>query len=123
AELIYRTEPNLFGSQAESFNLRTLAGYIIERSDTPFGGEPFDVAGSMGTPELTGIVTGTYDVGPFSFQLQARHIDAVKVNARWVEGVDVDDNSIPSSTWFNGRVGYSRETPNGAQWRVALNIQ
>jgi iron complex outermembrane recepter protein len=123
AELIYRAEPNLFGSHAESFNLRTLAGYIIERADTPFGGAPFDVAGSLGTPELTGIVTGTYEVGPFSFQLQARHIDSVKVNPRWVEGVDIDDNSIPSSTWFNGRIAYGRQAAGGGAWRIALNIQ
>src|SRR5690606_28843324 len=85
AELLYRSEPNLFGDQAESFSLRALGGYIIERSDTPFGGAPFDVAGSFGTPELTGVITATYAVGPFSFQLQGRHIDEVKRDARWVE--------------------------------------
>lgn len=122
-ELVYTAAPNLFGNQAETFNLRALAGYILERADTPFGGEPFDVAGSIGTPKLTSVVTGNYTVGRYSFQLQGRYYDSVKRNARWVEGVDVDDNTISSSTWYNARVAYTRDTSNGATWRLALNIQ
>jgi outer membrane receptor protein involved in Fe transport len=122
-EFVYGRDVDLFGDRAESFNLRALAGYIIKRADTPFGGEPLDVAGAFGTPELTGIVTGTYNVGALSFQLQGRYIDSVKRDADWVEGVDVDDNTISSSKWFNARIGYQRDTSRGAGWDVALNIQ
>jgi iron complex outermembrane receptor protein len=122
-EVVYNAEPNLFGDLDESFSLRALAGYLIERADTPFGGVPFDVAGSLNAPKLTTVITGNYIVGRYSFQLQGRYIDSVKRNARWVEGVDVDDNSVSSSTWFNARVGYTRDTPGGATWRLSLNIQ
>jgi len=122
-ELVYRTEPNLFSSQFESFSLRGLAGYLIERSDTPRGGTTRDIVGDLTTPELTANLTANYTVGPYSFQLQARHIDEVARNIDWIEGIDVDDNSIPSSTWWNAKIGYGAETGNGATWNVALNIQ
>jgi outer membrane receptor protein involved in Fe transport len=52
-----------------------------------------------------------------------RHIDQSLVNTNWVEGVDVDDNTVPSSTWFNGQVRYDAEMANGSTWNVALNVQ
>ncbi|MDT8397692.1 MAG: TonB-dependent receptor, partial [Pseudomonadales bacterium] len=122
-ETSYRMEPNFFGNQAETLSVRALAGYVLERSDTPLGGVPFDVAGVTNTPEWTGNITTTYGVGPYSFQLQGRFIDSTIINARWVEGVDVDDNSISSMTWWNGQIAYNGETSNGGAWNVALNIQ
>src|SRR5690606_4312765 len=122
-EIVYNIEPDFLDASFETFSLRALAGYIMERSDPLFGGEPFDVAGSRGTPALTCVLSATYGVGPLSFQLQARYIDSVKYNARWVEGVDVDDNTIPSSTWWNARIGYNGELANGSEWALNLNVQ
>ena len=122
-EVAYRTEPNFFNSSQENLSIRALAGYIIERADTPLGGVPFDVSGGVGTPKWTANVTTNYSVGPMSFQLQMRHIDASMLNNRWVEGVDIDDNIVASSTWFNGQIGYNGETSNGASWNVSLNVQ
>src|SRR5690606_3702797 len=59
-EIVYNIEPDFLDASFETFSLRALAGYIMERSDTPFGGEPFDVAGSRGTPALTGVLSATY---------------------------------------------------------------
>ncbi|MDR2212269.1 MAG: TonB-dependent receptor, partial [Pseudomonadales bacterium] len=121
-ELSYRAEPDLFGDELETFSLRALGGYIMERSDTPLGGVPFDQAGARGTPQITTTITGTYSVGPWSAQLAARYYDSVLYNARWVEGVDVDDNTIPSMTWINARLGYESELSSGASWSVNFNI-
>ena len=87
------------------------------------GGVPNDVSGGTGTPKWTANLTTNYSIGPMSYQLQMRHVDASLLNTNWVEGVDVDDNSVPSSTWFNGQVGYNGETSSGAAWTVALNVQ
>jgi outer membrane receptor protein involved in Fe transport len=122
-EVAYSAEPDLFGDQAESFRIRALAGYVIERADTPLGGTPTDVAGGTNTPKWTASVTSNYAIGPVSLQLQMRHIDSTIRNTTWVEGVDVDDNSVASSTWFNGQVGYNGETSNGSTWTAALNVQ
>jgi iron complex outermembrane receptor protein len=122
-EFAYRTEPNFFDSEQESLTVRALAGYLIERADTPFGGTPLDVAGAYTTPEWTSNATVNYGIGPVALQLQMRYIHSGLYNINWVQGVDVDDNEIPSHTWFNGQLAYNGETSNGANWTVALNVQ
>lgn len=122
-EVQYRTEPDWSASQSESLSLRWLAGYLKENSTTPFDGTPTDFAGGFGFPDFNSVMTATYRIGPFSFQLQGRYIDSVKRNVNWVEGVDVDDNKIGSMTWWNARFGYSRERDNGHTYGVSFNVQ
>ncbi|HWK53529.1 MAG TPA: TonB-dependent receptor [Hyphomicrobiales bacterium] len=122
-EASYRVEPDLFRDVSESLNLRALVGYVTERSDTPPGGKPFDISGALGTPDLTANVTASYRVGAYSVQLQQRFIDSTLRNANWVEGKDVDDNTVASSTWTNAKLAYAGETARGAAWEVALNVQ
>jgi hypothetical protein len=122
-EVAYRIEPNFFDNELESLSVRALAGYVIERADTPLGGVPLDVSGTTGTPEWTANITTNYSIGPLAFQLQMRHIDSARINNTWVEGRDVDDLWAASSTWFNGQVGYNGETSNGSAWNVSLNVQ
>jgi len=73
-------------------------------------------------PELTANITGTYSLGPWSLQLQGRHISSENRNRTWVEGVDVDSNKVPSSTWWNGTLRYSSELQNGGSWNVGFNV-
>ncbi|HWK54819.1 MAG TPA: TonB-dependent receptor [Hyphomicrobiales bacterium] len=122
-EVAYRIEPDFVADQRESLTFRWLSGYVKERSNTPFGGNPIDTAGSLGNPDLTSVMTTTYGLGPWSVQLQGRFIDSVLRNAQWVEGVDVDDNTVSSMTWWNMRFGYSGEFNNGSAYSINLNIQ
>jgi len=122
-ELAYRIEPDFFGDAVESFTLRALGGYLLERSDTPRGGTTRDIVGDLNTPKFTFNVTGDYAIGPYSFQLQGRHVDSVARDINWIEGIDIDDNSIPSYTWWNTRFAYNGETTAGAAWNVSLNVQ
>ena len=73
-------------------------------------------------PEITGNVTFNYNVGPVGLQLQGRYISGDKLRRTWVEGVDVDDNYVASSTWWNSTVRYNGELNNGATWNVGLNV-
>jgi iron complex outermembrane receptor protein len=122
-EIAYRTEPNFFSNENESFTLRFLTSYISERTDTPLDGSATDRSGVYGNPDLTGLLTANYGIGAWSFQMQGRYTDSVAINGTWVEGVDVDDNELPAIAWWNARIGYSGETDSGATWRVGLNIQ
>jgi outer membrane receptor protein involved in Fe transport len=121
-EAVYRMEPNLFKSRNETFNLRLLSGYVSERSDTPLGGTPKDVAGQYGTPDLTADAIMIYTVGRYAFQVQQRYIASTIRDVDWVEGVDVDDNGIGSGNYTNLRVGYTREMEHGGDWNVSLNV-
>lgn len=122
-EVSWQAEPNVFDNQSETFSLRFLGARLDESSTTPFEGEPQDVAGVLGTPKYSSVLTANYGVGPYFFQLQNRFVDATTLDANWVEGVDVDNNRVSSMTWWNARIGYRGQTANGANWSVNLNVQ
>ena len=121
-EIAYSMEPNFFSSELESLTLRGLAGYVAERSNTPFGTPKFDISGWLGNADVTGILTASYKVGPYGIQLTQRHIAGVGLNRLWVEGRDVDDISVPSGNYTNAQFGYSGELDNGASWTVSLDV-
>jgi outer membrane receptor protein involved in Fe transport len=121
-EVGYTMEPDFFSSEAETFSLRALAGYLGENSTTLLGGAPQDTAGGPGRPEWTTTITGTYNLGPWNAMLRASYFDSVLLNNTWVEGRDVDDNVTASNTVLNGGVGYSGETSAGSSWRASLNV-
>lgn len=116
-EAAFRTELDLFSNHEETLSLRLLAGYTIERSDTPLDGTPRDIAGELGAPDLTMVGTLGYNIGPYGIQLQQRYIAETKRDIDWVEGVDVDDNTVSSGNYTNLRLSY-----NWSRWRVSLNI-
>lgn len=126
-EVSYRMEPDFFSSEFESLTFRGLAGYVKERSNiaTP-GAAPVEQSGGTGTPKFTALLTSTYSLGPWSVMLQGRYIDSTTLSAGgalWIAGVDADDVTVASNTWFNGQVAYNGETASGATWNVAFNIQ
>jgi len=125
-EVQYRMEPNFFDSEFESFTVRALAGKLLTRSNTPLGGVPTETQGGIGTPELTTNVTMNYSVGPYSLQLQGRYIDSTLLSTRADRSEAsgyIDDNSVASSTWWNGRLGYNGETSSGSTYTIAMNVQ
>jgi iron complex outermembrane receptor protein len=121
-EVAYSFEPDFIASEAETFSLRALAGYLGENSQTNIGAAKFEQAGGPGRPEWTTTITGTYTVGPWNAMLRANYYDSVLLNASWIEGIDVDDNTTASNTVFNAGVGYSGEMSSGSSWRVSANV-
>jgi len=121
-EVIYRAEPNLFADQLERFTLRGLVGHIIERSDTPLDGTPLDIAGVLGTPDLNAFITAGYTVGDYGVQLQQIYVADTILNVNWVEGVDVDKNSVSSGNYTNLRLHREGILDNGGTWTVSLNV-
>ena len=121
-EVAYRFEPNFFDSEFESFSIRALAGQLLTREDISANGTVSNQLDQYTLPEITGNITANYSVGPVSFQLQGRHITGDKLRRTWVEGVDVDDNWVSSSTWWNGTLRYSSELNNGGTWNLGLSV-
>jgi outer membrane receptor protein involved in Fe transport len=122
-EISWQREVNFFGNEAETIGIRWLGAFLSESSTTPFGGTPRDIAGQVGTPEYSHVLTANYAVGRYSFQLQNRFVDSSILNVDWVEGRDVDINEVSSMNWWNARLGYTGETSGGATWSVNLNVQ
>jgi outer membrane receptor protein involved in Fe transport len=86
------------------------------------GGVPFDISGQLGTPDLTGTATLRYNIGAYNIQLQQRYTAGTIRNMRWVEGVDVDINTVDSANYTNLRLGYDGELANGAAWSIGFNV-
>ncbi len=121
-EASYRFEPNLFGNHSESLSLRFLASFLAENSNTPSGGRPTDFAGSGNLPQWTTTSTMNYSVGPWTLFFSHRFIDSVKRNVNWVEGIDVDSNTLRAVRWVNMRLGYTQDMRNGGTWEVFGNV-
>ena len=122
-EVLYRTDPDFFAGKEESLSVRMLGGRLLTREDISADGTVTDRLGPYTLPDVTANITTTYGLGRWSFQLQGRFVDGGKLVGTWVEGVNVDDNSVPSSSWWNGSVRYRGERDNGATWDVGLAVQ
>ena len=131
-ELQYNAEPNLFATVDETFNVRTLVGYLAERSTTTAAGIYTNFVERISTPEYTALAMFNYGVGDYGVNVQATYYDSTISNggnealtgatSNWVEGVDVDDNTVASQTIFNLGLTYGHEMTNGGQWQVGFNI-
>jgi iron complex outermembrane receptor protein len=122
-EVAYNLEPNLFDNEVENLSLRLLGGYLIDRFDQPPGGAPIDQIGGSTRPETTANATLRYSVGPWSATWQQRYISDTLVNINWVEGVDVDNNTIPTYSFTNLSFRYDGESMmGGGEWSATLAV-
>jgi len=130
-EIAYARDVDFFARHDESLSIRMLGGKLDERSSTVVGGVPAQYAGTRGAagstvgviPDITANLTVSYRVARWSVQLQERYIDDVLLNRIWVEGVDVDKNTIDSEEWTNLVVAFESQSDGRGSWRVSLNIQ
>lgn len=117
-EALYRTA--LGGGENLSFRL--LASYLGEHSFTNQFGNKLINDGEGTLPEWTGTASAMLSKGPFDLSLSARYIGSTKIELDWVEGVDVDDNTIDSRVYTNLQVGYEAEMGEGF-WKLFANVQ
>lgn len=84
--------------------LRGLATYV-DNLTTTVNNVPTDQAGQVGrlggVPTWRGNVSARYVGETFTFGVLARYVDGGTYQSDFVEGVDIDDNSIPSITYFD----------------------
>jgi iron complex outermembrane receptor protein len=122
-EARYDYEPDFFSGETENLSLRLFAGYLGENSvqATP-GAVNRDDVGSTLSPEWNGTATVGYDLGPYGIRLVGRYMDSTLNNILWVEGRDVDDNSIASNTVANLILSYRGETASGGNWIASFNV-
>jgi outer membrane receptor protein involved in Fe transport len=122
-EVAYSRDVDLFSSHDESLSIRMLGGKLDERSSTVVGGTPAEFAGTRGYPDITANLTVSYRVARWSMQLQERYIDDVILNRTWVEGIDVDKNTIDSASWTNLVLAFQSRSEREGSWRLSFNIQ
>ncbi len=121
-EIGYRTELDFFDSELESFSVRLLGGKLLSRKDIAANGTVSNQLDQYTLPELKANITTTYSYGPWSATLQTIHLSGGKRDRNWIEGRDVDDNYVESSSWWNGTLRFSSELSSGATWDVGFNV-
>lgn len=88
-----------------TLTLRGLATRVFQyRSENPYSWSEEAGENSGSTPKLRAHVSATLDRGPMRLGANARFISAGKLRNDWVEGVDIDDNSV-GSAWYLGLQG------------------
>jgi len=120
-ETSYRLEPDFFDNQAESMNFRLIGGYMTENSSTPLNGSKTNQAGSASLPQKTVTANLMYTIGDVGINLQNNWVSASKRNVTWIQGVDVDDNSVPSYSYSNMALFWNGTTDNG-EWSASMNV-
>jgi outer membrane receptor protein involved in Fe transport len=85
-----------------------------------------DLVGAIGTcglfPEVRGRVSAKYDIGRFGIYVQERYIDGGERNPNFVEGVDINDNSVPSVWYTDLTLTFDLESMFGSEGKVFLNV-
>lgn len=100
-------------------HLRALLSHIAEASITNPGAPKLDRAGQNSlAPDWNALVSVGYDRGPFGFVWTQRYINEGVRNVEWTEGIDVDDNTVPSRSYTNLRAYWRRNA-----YEVYGNVQ
>lgn len=101
-----RAVPSL--GQDASVELRGLATRVFEyRSENPYSVDEQTGENSGSTPKLRAHASAMFQRGPLRLGANARFISSGVLNNDWVQGVDIDDNQVPSA-WYLGLQGAYR---------------
>ncbi len=105
---------------------RLLLGYLDKYVLSVPGAAPIDYTGEVGqlnaNPKWTGVFSVNYDVGPFGLFVQERYIHKGVYNAMLVEGVSVNDNSVPARWYTDATVRFTLEdSASKPQFFVTVN--
>ena len=111
-EASYRGDIEMFGG-GESITLRAIGSRLFEASTTPYSSDKIESVGNSQFPEWNATLSATYMRGPLSLNWTERWRGEVVRSLAWVEGVDVDYNTIGSQRSTNLRATYNFNTDEG----------
>lgn len=118
-EMRYSTEVSLLGGD-ETLSWRLIAASVDENSQL-VAGAPRDYLDRQ-QPSLRYLTNLTYTRGDFRAFLNGRYTDEYSLNRRFVEGVDVDDNTVDSVFYTDMTLGYNFQGENGSNYNIFLSI-
>lgn len=92
-----------------ALHLRLFATRVFEQvEDNSFVVDEFAGENSGSVPDLRINGTAVYQQGPVSLAVTARYVSDGVLDNEWVQGVDIDDNTVPSVTYFDVGGSYAR---------------
>ena len=93
-----------------SFTIRGLASYV-STFRTSDGVTSIDQAGSIlnGQPHWSSDITANYQNGGFALNANWVYLGGGSYDNQYIEGVDINDNHVGSTSYFNFQIGYTQE--------------
>ena len=91
-----------------TMNIRALANYTQKDETQTPGGIPTDNAGDIhaSDPKWQANIQATYTQGPLSLFVMERYVGGGNYNNLYVEGVDINNNSIPAYYYTDANAKY-----------------
>jgi iron complex outermembrane receptor protein len=119
-EASYSRGVSWIGDNAQNFTVRFFANYLDEASSAFTGELQLDRSGETSAlydfPRRLANVSFTYNNGPMAFSLQTRYRAETVRDVTWVEGRDIEDNSVGSRAYTNMNFAYDFDwSDNSAQ--------
>jgi len=106
--------------------LHALAGFIDHDQNSSIGVPSVDRAGDVGPngyhmPKWRSTWQLQLDEGPYEAFFQVRWVGAGKWDSTLVQGVDIDNNAVPSATYVDTNLRYNFESWGG-DWTAFLGV-
>jgi outer membrane receptor protein involved in Fe transport len=112
-EASYRQQIDLLGGSGESIAVRVFGNYLDEVTSAFVGERVINEAGEINYSKWLATASLTYANGPFSVNFQTRYIGKSIRDVLWVEGIDIEDNSVDSRLYTNMNLAYDFEFGDG----------
>jgi iron complex outermembrane receptor protein len=130
-EVQYTRDLRLLGGAGEAMRARLIASWLDENSTRLVGAPKIDRAGQtggsatgyIGMPDLQLTASLTYRNGPWQMYLQGHFINSGTLDALLREGIDIDDNTVPSVFYTDLRLSYSSDSTRSSSWEIYARIE
>ncbi|UNK56167.1 TonB-dependent receptor [Pseudoxanthomonas daejeonensis] len=118
-DLIYSQPLEGMGDNT-SLEMRLIATRLLEStSENPFASYDYAGENTGSSPKWRALANATLRSGPARIGASARFVGSGVLDNTWVEGVDIDDNHVPS-TWYLGLSG--AYTFGGERFEAYFNV-
>jgi len=121
-EASYRRPVNLLGGEGETITVRAFANYLDEVSSAFVGEKVINRAGEANFSKWLATASLGYSNGPFSANIQTRYIGDIVRDKTWIEGIDIEDNSVESVSYTNVNLSYGFEFSGDKTGEVYLYV-
>ena len=121
-EASYRRPVTLLGGEGESITVRVFGNYLDEVSSAFVGEKVINRAGEANFSKWLATASLGYSNGPFSANIQTRYIGDTVRDKTWIDGIDIQDNSVASVAYTNVNLSYGFEWSANKTGEVYLYV-
>lgn len=104
-----------------TMQLRLLATNVLHNRTQAPGEVVNENAGEIGRPKWLAVASMQVVKGPWRTYLQSNYIHKVVFDRAWVVGKDINDNTIGSVVYWDGRISYDLDA-FGGDARISLGV-